>query len=482
MIRPNGAEASRLSSLLAPRGPANLESPWQPVRRIGEPVAFRRAVRKVDQAYPDIEPDLNEEDREQLVRELDRRQRTGDWRGYTWADLQRAARALLQPERNALRSRLAGRRFGFGRSEGSLHERREYRHLVPFLLAQVDKEAKPRFLRTMYRLYLSTFDRRSLLTRQLADRLDGCVQHTALPIQRAVELGILDPRTAAGNIVARMASEASPFDFIKDIGIEAPHGEGLMTEVHQQFVRHHTAARLRRDQAASRRLLNWVAPPKGQSMEAGAELAIDALLAPWQRSDPDKELRKRLEADLVRAFGDPRLNRAGVWTRCSTPTRAVVMRWLAGETIDVFFEIISKAVTSHMWADRRGLWMDLYQAGRITEAWFALSRRGEEMARSLRRTRGVALGYARNDSWSSGDKDKCLLLMRINGRVVVEGSHSFKTHIYPRGDDDLFVGGEGRYPTTYNCDEIRNHGRSGRAAAFMHHQAWERRVRAELAG
>ena len=477
--RPDLESESRLSSLLEPDRPGQNRSSRQPARRIGEPVALRHAARQVDQTYPDIDPDVKEEDREQLVRELDRRQRSDDWRDYTWADLQRAARALLQPSRSRQRGRSGRWNIAPSRSSDALHEQREYRPLVPFLLAQVDEQAKPRFLRTMYRLYLSTFNRRSSLTQQLARRLDSCVPHKSLPILRAVDLGILKPRSAVENLAARMAAHPSPFEFIKDIGIEAPHGEGLMAQVHERFVRQHRATQLRHDQVQSLRLLNWIAPPNAHPMEAGAELGINALLAPWERSEPGQELRKRLETALIRGFGDPRIIRTGAWSRSEPDARAVMMRWLAGETIEVFFEIISKAVTSHMWANRRGLWTELYRASRIHEAWFALSPRGEEVARRLRGNQDVPLAYGRNESWNSGDRDKCLLVMRIDrDRVVVEGSHSFKTHIYRRGDRRSVS----LYENTYDCDNVRDHGRTGRANAFVHHSAWEQRVRAALDG
>ncbi|MXX77236.1 MAG: hypothetical protein F4Y77_17780 [Holophagales bacterium] len=477
--RPGPEGENRLSSLLAPGRLGPSLSRQGPEWRIGEPVALRRAAQRVDHAYPDIDPNVKEEDREQLVRELDRRQRADDWRNYTWADLQRAARALLQPSQSLQRSRPARWNIALGRSGGPLHQRREYRPLVSFLLDQVNEQAKPRFLRTMYRLYLSTFDRRSSLTQKLARRLDGCVQHTSLPIQRAVDLGVLQPESAAERLAERMTVQPSPFEFVKDIGIEAPHGEGLMAQVHERFVRQHRPTRLRHDQAENLRLLNWIAPPDAHPMEAGAELGIDALLAPWERSEPDQGLRKHLETTLIRGFGDPRITRTGVWSRCKPDARAVMMRWLAGETIEVFFEIISKAVTSHMWADRRGLWMELYRANRIHEAWFALSPRGEEVATRLRRSEDVPLAYGRNQSWNSGDRDKCLLVMTIDrDRVVVEGSHSFKTHIYRRGDR----GSVALYENTYDCDDVRGHGRAGRATAFVHHSAWDRRIRAALGG
>lgn len=475
IIGPSRHDEKRLSSLL-PRTPDPEKQPavWRSAALIamGEPKAVQRAANAIDSSFPDVEPSLKKEDRERLVRELARRQQAHDWSGYNWADLQRAARALLEPGHEDSRAAAGRRKAMFGRAPGgALHQRREFKPLVRFLLDQVHGQTNTRFLRTMWRLYLSTFDSRSRLTRDLADRLQGCCREAALPIQGAVRLGVLKPGSAVRRIADHVMTAPSPFEAVKEVGIEAPHGEGLMAEVHKEFVRRHSAALIRNDEVASDRLLDWIVPPESPespAMEAGAELGINALLVPWARAEPSQEIRKRLVTTLTRAFGDPRISRSGVWNRCNRDARKVLMRWLAGETIDVFFEIISKAVSSHMWGDRRGLWMDMYRDGSIKEAWFALSPRGEDVARRLERTPG----YARNDSRNSGDKQKCLLLMRINGRLVVEGSHSFKTHIYGRGDN----GSVTLYETAYDCDHIRQHGKFGRAEAIAHYRNWRRRV------
>ncbi len=330
----------------------------------------------------------------------------------------------------------------------------------------------------MYRLYLSTFERRSWPTQELAERLERHFQEFGLPIEGAVGMGVFAPRTAVNRIAGRMMGEANPFEFLKQAGIEAPHGDGLMAGVHREFVNRHTRAEIRRPNAASERLLNWLAPPGASPMEAGAEFGIDALLLPWTETDPDEHLRRRLRDVLVQRFGDPRLRETGVWPRCSREALAVLRRWLAQVTIEVFFEIISAVVTSHMWENRKGLWLNRIERGEITDAWFALSRRGAEEAERLQRRGGVELAYAENESWSSSDREKCLLLMKINGRTVVEGSHSFKTHIYRRGDTRSVP----FFRPSYTCEQFRADAKALRAKAIVHHQSWPYRVRNALDG
>ena len=177
-------------------------------------------------------------------------------------------------------------------------------------------------------------------------------------------------------------------------------------------------------------MLSWLSP-KGEYdplQGAGAAQALDALLKPWEKGDPDADLRHLIEARLIAAYGDPRIQSTGVWSLISADARRVILKWLAGATIQVFFDIVTQADQSHMWSDRKRLWMDLFDDGLITQAWFALSAAGIRVADRLRNERDeTPLAFGRNRSQSSQDRHKCLLIMNVQGRWVVEGSHNFPT-------------------------------------------------------
>ena len=56
------------------------------------------------------------------------------------------------------------------------------------------------------------------------------------------------------------------------------------------------------------------------------------------------------------------------------------MRWLTGQNIRFFLDVVSHVETSHMWAPRRKFWLGLYEQRRIDAAWVAFSRKAAEFA------------------------------------------------------------------------------------------------------
>ena len=85
--------------------------------------------------------------------------------------------------------------------------------------------------------------------------------------------------------------------------------------------------------------------------------------------------------------------------------------------------------------------MGIYDQGRIDEAWVALGSKAVPHAKDL---------YARtgDPSYMSFGKqstrnDTCLLIMRIGTKTIVEGSHSFRVHVFPtstRTTPELYLG------------------------------------------
>lgn len=134
----------------------------------------------------------------------------------------------------------------------------------------------------------------------------------------------------------------------------------------------------------------------------------------------------------------------------------MILKWFAGATIEVFFDIVTQAVTGdpseHMWPVRRSLWKDLFDEARITEAWFALSEAGVRVAERRQREHEIPLAFGRNRSLSSQDRSKCLLIMYVQGRWVVEGSHIFPTWVFPPGELSVFS----PYEPSYTCEQFRN--------------------------
>ena len=421
-----------------------------------EPVALQRAAASIARTWPQVEDEAVETDPRRLVRDLDRRRRAGDWSDFFWIDLDRATRALIDS--------------GLWREAG-------YTDLLPFLLDQVRLGVKRPYLRTLFRKYIETFEPESRLTRALAPVLKVHWREATLPVQALVtqfRIFDLDP-SPAQVIAAFMAGQDDPFAAVRSLGVEAPHGPGLMASVHPFFVSSLAPRVAEGEPAGTHRLLAWLKPPGEVDplQGAGAAQAIDALLEPWDGRAPDSNLQRFIEARLLAAYGDPRIRSTGAWSLISARARRVILQWLAGATIEVFFDIVTRADRSHMWSDRKRLWMDLFNDGLITQAWFALSDAGTSVAERLRTQHDeIPLAFGRNRSSSSQDRAKCLLIMNVQGRWVVEGSHSFPTWVFPPGDSDALV----PYEDSYTCNQFRRIEGPGRPERIVHLGDWRNKV------
>ena len=421
-----------------------------------KPVAVLRAAESIAGTWPHVEIEPAEEDPEQLVREVERRRRTGDWSDFYWADLDRASRALID--------------------SGLWHDRQHGR-LLEFLLDQVRPGVNRPYLRTLFRKYLETFDPGSTLTRALAPVLKAHWRETALPVEPLVtqfRIFDLDPLPFPV-IAAFMVSRDDPFAALREFGVEAPHGPGLMAAAHPFFVSSLAPRIAEGESDAAHRLLSWL-NPEGEHdplQGAGAAQALDALLQPWQKGDPDSDLRHLIEARLLSAYGDPRIETTGVWLLISADSRRVILKWLAGATIQVFFDIVTQADRTHMWSDRKRLWMDLFDEGLVTQAWFALSEAGIRVADRLQSEQdGIPLAFGRNRSRLWGDRQKCLLIMNVGGRWVVEGSSDFPTWVFPPGDLSVLT----PYEASYTYEYIRDIQGPDQPKRIRHNPPWRNNV------
>lgn len=427
-----------------------------------EPVEVRRAGRNIRRRWPDADTVDPETDPEALALAMERRRNNGDWRGFFWADIRRTAIALL---------------------DSGLWQDQRFDRLFDFMLDQIGpgatRPANGPYVRSMFRKYLDTFDSASTATHRLAKALKQHWADAKLPIGSLVHhFRIFDPDTdPPRTIAAYMDNRHDPFRALRTAGMDAPHGPGLMQAAHMSFVSR-LAPRIRsRDTDganAAKKLLDWIDPPGlGALQGPGAGKAIDALLGPWYEHEPEPAFRKLLAARLVGAYHDPRVNPVGMWSACSDRSRDVMLNWLTGATIQLFFDIVTQADSSHMWSDRKSLWSDLYRKGRITQAWFALSKKGEGIARSLDRKRdGMALEFAENRSLTPPDRQKCLLMMSIDGRWVVEGSHNFPTWVFPRQHLITFT----PYEKAYTCEQFRRVRGPEQPKRIVHSSDWKNGV------
>jgi len=429
----------------------------------GEPRSTITAAREIRRQWPDIVGRKLEADAERIVATMQARLREDRWDNCSWSDVCDAARALCDPKL-------------------SLWQDRRFAQVQDMLLGEVRLAESPLFIETMIRIYIETWARKSHLTRTLSHELSKVWQQAAPDYGPLVEhYRLFDVERIVGNLLVRMSEAPNPYEALQDIRIAAPHGPGLMQVVHRSFVER-MRIRLSRQDARSRdfeTLLDWLHPAGQVRMAAGAGMAIAALLEPWTERQPPPDLKSLIERRLVESFGDPRVAKAGAWAECeraSPPAYRLMLRWLTGASLRTFFKIIDMVAGSPMWADRAKFWLERYEKELVTEALFALSADGVRIAHQFaaRNPNETPLRYGQNRSYSSTDRDKCLLIIKDSGLWVVEGSHNFKVHIYSKTATEPVK----PYEFSYDCNAIRRSQRDTENVEAIVHtpNSWQRKV------
>lgn len=401
---------------------------------------------RIIERWPDGAGDPPEKDREKLVQEMRARVETGNWEGTKLFLVTSAARALFDMERRS---------------------RPDLEPLRNFYFDEIKASTRPGFLNAMFSVYMTSYEPGAAHTRRLAEALTSAGGRIGARWYRLLmtEPRVLDPDNAHEHISTLMRPMTSPWNGLKELGFHKPHDTGLMAHAHLAYVKKVKSELQTRN--GMERMIGWLKPDRQEAKILGASEAITALLEHWTNSSPAEDDRSYLTQSLVLLYGDPRLNKGGAWTGVPDNLMAVLFRWLTGENIRFFLDVVSAVEDSHMWEPRRKFWLGLFRAGQIDAAWVAFSEKGALEAR--RRIAGNHVegkpGYGRQIA-GGGRNNTSLLILQIGRRIVVEGSHSYKVHIFQNSD----ARSPKLYQPSYDCEEIRL---TPGANAKSHHSGWE---------
>jgi hypothetical protein len=382
--------------------------------------------------WPDVVANPPEKDREALVQVMKARLEADDWTNARLSFVTSAARALFEdPERC---------------------ERTELTALREFYFNEIRASTSQGFLGALFSIYMSSFVEGAAHPRELANALSTAKARLGARWQQLIEKvpEILDARIAASALASRMSGMATPWIGLKEIGVRNPHGPGIMNAAHLAYIKQiepRLGSRLEVE-----RLLDWLKPEGVEAKRTGAGEALSAMLGHWTRSDPPQDYLKYLTESFVGMYGDPRVLKGGVWSAVPEERMAVILRWLTGENIRFFLDVVSAVEDSHMWEPRRNFWLGLHTKGRIDAAWVALSDKGvlEARRRSAATGQRGTLSYGRQVA-GGGRANTSLLILKIGRKIVVEGSHSYKVHIF----DISNTKAPKLYEPRYDCEDIR---------------------------
>jgi len=381
--------------------------------------------------WPDVVVTPPEKDRERLVQEMLRRLTDNKWDDTPLALVTSAARALFDLKRR---------------------ERHNLEELRNFYYKEIEVSTRRSFLDAMLSVYLQTYEPRAPHTRSLAKALDSAWGHIGTRWQQLRKNlpELLEPDRAPDSIAKKMRGMDDCWRELQALGLRTPHAPGLMDHAHLAFVQ--LMCPILKNRAALDQLFSWLKPEGHQARMSGAAEAITAVLEPWLKQDPFQQEMSFITEKLQGLYGDPRVGGGGAWAGVPPAHLSVLMRWLTGENIRFFLDVVSAVEENHMWEPRRKFWLSLHEQKRIDAAWVAFSETGARHATKLlnsRKSRNIP-SFGRQTA--GGNRiDTSLLILKIGNKIVVEGSHNYKVHIFREID----LRAPKLYRPTYDCEKIR---------------------------
>lgn len=416
---------------------------------------LQAAANRVRERWPDVEVARTEKEREALAQKLRDRVERSDWEETRLSFVVAAAAAVFDAERR---------------------ERPDLARTRDFLYAEIAASISETFLSGLLRAYLESYAPKGAHTIALAKALGAAVPRMnasgRLLLEDIPEL--MDPVSGPDRLAARMSKMSQPYTELLRHGVRNPHGGGFMDLAHlslTSLVRPHLSERNLIDW-----YISWLRPPgKEEGRNAGAAPAIEALIHPWLEKTPDDKLRSYLVETLIELYGDPRIKSGGVWGGIAERYIAIVHRWLTREDMRFFTGVVDATQKDAMWPPRRDFWLKLYDEGQIDAAWAALSSKAFEYARRHLMRHDAKNAYTRV-GYQRARQNTSLLIMKIGSKVMVDGCHSYRTHVFDIADPmapKLFEEG-------YDCDQIMRASDLRSSVASKSHSSipsWSRWVR-----
>ena len=396
-----------------------------------------RAVCRITDRWPDLVKKPDDRDREKLALNMLFRIQNNRWNDITTQRVISAAIAVFDKDRR-LREDLAPAR--------------------EFYLEEITAAKPGPFLDGMVGVYVESFEPDTAHTRLLAKALgprSAALSGRQSKLVQAIP-ALFTPDAAPQDLARVMLASEDAYSTLSAMGLTAPHASGLARAAHKIFV-----DRLAPDLdkgAARAKLFNWMTPENGPVLQSGAGPAVEAALSVWRNQSPPLAVRNELSEQIIGAWNDPRLHYGGIWPGFDPGLRAILLQWLTYQDMKFFCDMVTATQDSHMWGPRRDFWLKLHKENMIDEAWIAFG--------------SDALRYAKHNLVKSGRTDlgrrfarqldrggsTSLLIMRLGNKIVVDGCHSYKTHIFRQDDPQA----PKLYQSQYYCDDIMRTSRNSK--------------------
>jgi len=254
--------------------------------------------------------------------------------------------------------------------------------------------------------------------------------------RRHGQYGLFDASRGPRDVAEQALEHAQPRTVLKDVGLSGPlaasgYALACFREAASQ-VQERLPRRLERD------LVRRLAELIGEGSDGRFEMPqarryfADAVLVPWQSSDPPEDLRDYIRATLLKFLSDPRVKRAE-WNGVSTHAKAVMFRWLARASLDQFLAVVDQTAPGHQWEHRRAFWSAYIDRDFVSDSWVAFAPTGAARATQLAHERDDA-GMMSFGALRGASTDQAVLLLRIGDLVIADWSHNGSLRIWQSAD------------------------------------------------
>lgn len=414
------------------------------------------AKKRVMDRWPDIVPDPPERDCEAIIIQMLALLESNRWEDIKMSFVLRALKVA----------------FG-----ANFRNREVVEPIIDFAFAELDATTQSTFLNAMVAIYLSSYEPKAAHSLALGTKISA--KRSLLNGKwRAIEETyptLFDANHAHEDIAASMEEMEEPWQGLKAKGFPNPHATGLMDYIHAAYV-----DRMRPNlnmESWLDVLFKWLNPEPGKRKTSGSIEVIEAVLGHWVGKNASNQARETVTEHLINQYNDPRTNRS-LWVGVSEDYMNVIFSWLTREDLRFFTSVVDATQKDPQWQPRKKFWLKLYDEGQINEAWVAFCPNAERYARTHLIRSGVAENVRRFGKQTKGGSkfDTSILIMRIGNKIVVDGCHMYRTHIF-NVDDPV---APKLYRRDYDCDEdvMRLSPRSKAHTNPIHH--WENWVRATI--
>ncbi len=387
------------------------------------------AKKRVLERWPDIVPDPPETDHNAIISQMLAILQSDNWDGVKMSFVLRSLKVAFNSH---------------------FRTREEVAPIITFAFDELDATSHSTFLNGIAAIYLASYEPKADHSLTLGDKITA--KRDLLSAKwRAIESvypTLFNASCAHDDIAASMEEMDEPWPGLKANGFANPHATGLMDYVHETYVdriRHKLHMESWLDC-----LFKLLHPEPGKRKLSGASKVIEAVLGHWLTRTASEQTRQTVTEHLINQYNDPRTTRTH-WLGVGEDYMGVIYGWLTREDLRFFTSVVDATQKDPQWQPRKKFWLQLFEEGKIEQAWVAFCPSAERYARTHLIRSGFADSVRRfgRQTKGGGRFDTSILIMKIRDKIVVDGCHNYRTHIF-NYDDPV---APKLFKRDYDCDD-----------------------------